>query len=578
MDWQRRSTIKSFHLTTAVMAAIAGGLVWWNPGEKSGTEQADGTEFVSLSDRHSNGRSSEETEPDEDSTIEISASRKAAKPRVTPLDSVKNSSHVSADAPESETSETAITRRIAVGESDKAGGLRIRLLMAASERALRSENPWSELSMVALAFKKIGDEGAARYWFGRASNLAMDPDDSAKASRATREVVQNMLAGGLFNLATDLVGRIPLDSEKFRAKAGLVATLAKRQKFAEASRLADTISDPESKTLALQSLAEAQARHLDLDLALQTLGTIPGAGDRNLTLGRLAAIRTGLGDHDGALQAIHRITDPTLRNAAAARADSSLVNEGTVSKEAMVMRDLREGDLDEALRRAREIRLDGQRFRALQAVAVAMVRNEGVKVARKVVNLITDPALKEATYGKVAQQAALAGNTEGAAETIRFIGNPDERAMAYAGVALTSARYGADSRAIHLVRDASRELTRVGSPRQQAATRGILAQVFAETGDAGSALRTAADLPDGGLRDSTYRKLALSFAKSDDPGLAQESARKIGSEESREQALDSVALTFAGRVAATDAMRYLRHIDGSRQQVRFLLRVASRKG
>ena len=74
-----------------------------------------------------------------------------------------------------------------------------------------------------------------------------------------------------------------------------------------------------------------------------------------------------------------------------------------------------------------------------------------------------------------------------------------------------------------------------------------------------------------------YRKLALSFAKSDAPALAEESALKIERESSRETALDSVAVTLAGRVAATDAMSYVSRLEGFRQQVRFLLGVAGRK-
>lgn len=583
MKWQWRSTIKNFHLTAAVTVGIFGGLVWWTPGGIAGSDEGKEVGFVPLSERTMMELVPAEevlgeAAPDAQIVIEVAKSEKTATPRVSPSDTVKAPSHVSADAPKSEASEEVIAERVAAGEENHESGLRTRLLVAASERALRSENPWTELSMVALAFKNLGNDEAARYWFERASRLAMDPDDSAKGSRAVREVVSNMLAGGYFDLAIALVDGIPLDSEKSQAKAELAVTLAGHKKFAEAYRLVDALVNSPAKTSALQGLAEAEARFRSLDSALLTLSNITDLGDRNLGLGRIAAIRNGLGDRNGALQTAHRITDPDLRNAAIAQTVDERSKNATVSKESQAMGQLREGNLDEALRRALEIPIDDRRFRTLQSIAVAMVRNEGVKMARKVVNLITDPTLREATFGKVAQQAALAGNPAGAAETVQYMGDPTGRAMAYAGIALTSARYGANHRAIHLVHDASRELTKVESPEIKAAARGILAEVFAETGDSGSALRAAASIPNEGLRDATYQKLALSFAKSDAPILAEESAQKIEGEDSRERALDSVAVTLAGRVPVADAMRYLSHIDGSRQQVRFLLGVAGRKG
>jgi len=125
--------------------------------------------------------------------------------------------------------------------------------------------------------------------------------------------------------------------------------------------------------------------------------------------------------------------------------------------------------------------------------------------------------------------------------------------------------------------DANRELGQIESPRVQAVAQGIVAEAFAETGDPGSAFEAASEISNSGLRDMTYRKLALSFAKSNDPASAEESALKIERESSRETALDSVAQTLAGRVAATDAMAYVSRLRGYRQQVRFLLGVAGRK-
>lgn len=607
---------------------ILGMVILWSLEDHglAGENEKEGT--VTPSDRaRATGRNSAVKSPADGLEQKIEIVDGYSYPRVSPTDQLKKASHVSPDSPESEMTERAISKQMAKDVANKASGLKTRLLVEAAERALHSETPWSDLAQVALTYKRIGDIESSLYWFERASRLAMDPDDAATGSKAIREVVQIMVSAGFLDFAQDLIGRIPLDSEKSRAKAELVSAFARLKRFEEARVLTRTLSDSQAKVLALRGLAEAEARFLDLEDALRTLSMITNAKDRDLALGRVAAIRAGLGDSAGALKLLNQIESVRQKDAAVAKVAGVQAKGGKVSIEAMlglihdptfrdetlrtlilneasrqdldvsaaslnrietkterakayeslVMLQLSQGDVDGALERARLIQEDAARYRALQAVAVAMVRDTGAKSARTVVSLISDPEMRETSFRKIAQRAALVGQSDAAIDTIRFMSDPAERAVAYASVALTSARYGGDQRARLILSDANRELMQIESPREQAIAQGIVAEVFAETGDPGAAFGTASGISNDGFRDMTYRKLAMSFAKSDKPALAEESALKIKQESSRETALDSVAVTLAGRVAATDAMSYVSRLEGYRQQVRFLLGVAGRK-
>ncbi|MGB0144999.1 MAG: hypothetical protein ACPGAP_09525, partial [Akkermansiaceae bacterium] len=92
-----------------------------------------------------------------------------------------------------------------------------------------------------------------------------------------------------------------------------------------------------------------------------------------------------------------------------------------------------------------------------------------------------------------------------------------------------------------------------------------------------AAISTASLISNVSLRDVTYQRLALSFARLSEPSLATQSAQLIERETTRERALASVATTLASRVPLTQAVRVASSLNGYRQQVRFLLGVAGRK-
>ena len=529
------------------------------------------------------------------------------------------------DSPKSLMSDDVEASSLTKESGGKMTGIRRRLLLEAAEKALFSKTPWSDLSVIALAFKRAGDEEAARYWFLRAARLAQDPDNQVEASMAMREVVKYLVSANFLNLSKKLTARIPVESQRDRAKDELVKAFSSLKRFEEAREIASSLQNSKAKGLAYGSIAEAEAYLLELPEVMETLSMISETSDRYSAFSKVASILAGRGDSDGAISLINRIDNTRLRDVALARlvsvksggsafdslvsmirdpfvkdqavismisneADRRRINlvssnveriqspaEKEKAYEALVSLQIRHGDLMGALDRAQSIGSENVRNRALQAVALAEVRKGGIGAARKVANLINDLEARETAYRKLAQQAAVSGQSAGAVDTVSYIDDPSERALAFASLALTRARYGDDGGARVLVQDASRELNYVSSARDQAQTAGMVAEVFAQTGDSVSAFDAAASIPNAGLRDQTYQRLAVSFANSQEAELAEQSAHLIERETTRERALDSVALTLAKHVPFTDALNYAGQLGGSRQQVRFLVGVAGRK-
>jgi len=573
-------------------------------------------------------KATNELETDLAKLVASHSSHNSAPPRVDVSDEANAAKTGAVDSPKaliSDDVEAATVTKEADGKVIT--GIRRRLLLEAAEKALFSDSPWADLSVVALAFKRAGDEEAARYWFLRAARLAQDPDNQVDTSVAMREVVKYLVSANYFQSAKKLIARIPLEAHRARAKAELVRAFSRIKRFEDARSLAGSLRDPKAKGLAYGSIAEAEARFLELPEVMETLSLISDPVDQYTAYSRVASVLATRGDSDGAMSLIKQIKDTRLRDVALARLasvqsrgsafsfdtlvalirdpflkDQALVSmisteadrrkiklasnsvkriqspaEKEKAYEALVSLQIRHGDLMGALDRAQAIGEPRVRNRALQAVALAEVRHGGVEAARKVADLINNIEVRETALRKLAQQAAVSGQSAGAVDTIGYIADPSERALAFASLALTRARYGDEGGARELVRDANRELMHVSDSRDQAQAAGVVAEVFARTGDSSLAFDAAASISNSGLRDRTYQRLAVSFANSQEAELAEQSAYLIKRESTRERALDSVALTLAKRVPFTKALDYATQLEGNRQRVRFLVGVAGRK-
>lgn len=506
-------------------------------------------------------------------------------------------------------------------------GLRARLLMEAVERALHSKTPWSDLSVVAMAFARAGDQETAQYWFARAARLAQDPDDVGKASKAMREVVKSLVQAKYLKEASELINRIPDQGEKARAQSEMVRAFAGKGDFEEAREIVSTLADDAAKGVALRYIAEYEAKRLGFEEARRTIQSILKGDLRDDASSRVALILAGKGEGESAMVLVNQIGDERIRDLALTRIaslqsagsgfsaeslmtlisdpffrDSALrnlvsneldrrnlgsaetvanriknANQRAKAYESLVMLQIRYGDVRGAFERAQRIRLEEPRFRALQAVAISYIKEAGVAAARNIANLIGDPEMRDKTYGKIAFRASQVGQSRQAEETAAYIRDSGERAMVLANIALTQAKYGDDQFARRLAGTVSKEIEVTQSVRESERATGLLAEVHAETGDSNAAFEVASSIDNSGVRDMTYQKIAVRFARSKELHLAEQSANLIERDLTRERALDSVAQVLAGGVSAADALDVASRLEGRRQQVRFLVSVAGRK-
>ncbi len=518
----------------------------------------------------------------------------------------------------SELSEELSKKQVAVG-------LRFRFLADAAQRALRSETAWADVAEVAKAYHQSGDRETANYWLRRATRLAKVPSNPILSSRRLRAVIKVMGSLGEFHMAKNYLSAMAHAPEREMASVDLVKVVSQRKRFEEAHELIQSIHSPKLLANALQLVAEQEARHVNLDVALLSLGMIPEESARSAaygkvsqtlakqgrldsafflarkiqdtkkrdqTLAQIAEIQSG--KQKGADAALALIHDPFLRDSALrgiieSEADRRRINfadeaarkiksprEQARAQEALVNLQVRHGELASALDRAQTISSEAARHRAIQSVAVAEVKENGLKAAHHTASLIRSEQVREVTFRKIAQRAAVVGKQGEAVATIHLIRSSSEKAKALASVALTNARYGDESQARHLARNASLELEQVTSRKVESQATGVLAEVYAETGEPETALNYAALIKDVKLRDQTYARLAVRFAKSKETDFAEQSAYRIERHASREKTLDSVARTLASQTAFSDAYKVANALNARRQQVRFLVALASR--
>ncbi|GEM_PF-1678491 len=510
--------------------------------------------------------------------------------------------------------------------SDRKAALRRALLETAGKIAVYDKEPWKDLLLVALAYRRTGNSHAMRKWFDRAIRLAADPDDPRHTSSALRDVVKALLIAREEHWARELVRRIPDPALRGAARADLVRALASRQRFQEAMRISATVRDERARSQALLSIAEMQSRFGNLAKAIGAALQIRNSSRQDAALQKVALARGSQGDNTGAERALqfvrnHGVRDKTRLKLTEMQARSGRTSPDTLmalfndpflrdqslrrlvelevrkknlegartalfritsrderarAMEALVALQVRNGDLRGALSRAQSIRVEESRYRAIETVAVAEVGVKGAPAARSVASLITDLDQRDRTFRRVAERAAAIGRDHEAVDTILDIASPKESASALATVAKLRARRGAYGPARLLLEEARRHLEEIPERGGKERTLGLLAEAYAETRDTSAALQAAAGIENAAVRDRTYQTLSRLFASFPDVQLAEESAYAIQKEQTRERALDTVARTVAARTRATEALGRSRDFMARRQQVRFLVAVAQR--
>lgn len=505
--------------------------------------------------------------------------------------------------------------------------LRRRLLEQAGHLALHGEDPAKNLVLVAQTYCRSGDQVAAFKWFEKATRMATDPDNTTNSSIALRDVVKGLLGVGELEWAESLVEQIPLEKYRDLGRAEVATALARKKRFAEAKQIASSLVDPGAHALALRGVADAQARYGELNDAVNTVMQIAPGKLQDDAWVRVALARAAVGDAAGAAGILNRISndrtrdlagikvaeaqarsgksgsleillsamhDPFLRDETLRRIVQAQVSmfkfdeakamtyqitnevERSLAMESLVSLQVRSGDLAGALGRARDIVVDESQSRALQVVALGMTGKEGTASGLYVAQLIENQKDRDLTYRRVAERSASLGWSKDALDTVYRIDAPEVRASALAELARWRARYGAVSPARLLLQDAMREVEQIPAQKNQEKALGFLAMAYAEADDHTSALSTAASIGNSAMRDRAYQQLTRKFATVANLNLAEQTAQAIDKEKTREQALDSMATSIAGKIPPGQALGFVNRFESRRQQVRFLVVVAGR--
>ena len=202
----------------------------------------------------------------------------------------------------------------------------------------------------------------------------------------------------------------------------------------EALAAARGISEQSSRSEALMSIAEAQARAGDRQSSARTFASALAAAreiahpsDRSWALRNIAEAQAWAGDIPGAMATVREITD--LR-------DRLRVLNAIAEAQA------RAGDIPGAMATAREIGYPRDRTVALSAIAEAQARAGDIAAALATADEIADPRDHSRALGDIAEVQARAGNGRNALEIIDALRSPAERARSLAQVAaaLASAR------------------------------------------------------------------------------------------------------------------------------------------
>ena len=499
------------------------------------------------------------------------------------------------------------------------------LLAEAVRRARRSETAWLDLGEIALSYAQAGMRKEAEHFFREAIKYSRHPTEQAIGDRRLRPVLELMVrADFLKEVGLNLVLLQNLEL-RGAVTVKLVEALASQGNYLTALNQALRVQNVGALGESLETLARYEIRDGGIHQARQTLNLILQRDLRDRIYAGLAPVLTevegretalsvvaniqDVKDRDRALAGIARtearagkpfeavlslMRDPFFHDATLGQLVQEEAHRGHLEQaqvfarrignpeqrvralETLVKLQVKRGYFRRALNQARAIGDETARNRALHAVAVGEARPVGTRAARGTASLIGSLSERDRTLRRIAEEVAAGGQMQEALQTVSEVRDPGERAMAYAQLALGNARQGDERAALVRVSDAQRELARGTTFRKSEEVAGVLAEAYVEAGEWDAAFIMAESIRSSGRRDQTYRRMANRFGNSREIDLAEKSAWRIDQAQTRLRVLDQVALTHARHTSPGRAIDAVDRLDSSRQQVRFLVALASR--
>jgi len=308
----------------------------------------------------------------------------------------------------------------------------------------------------------------------------------------------------------------------------------------EALAAARGISEQSSRSEALMSIAEAQARAGDRQSSARTFASALAAareiahpGDRSWALRDIAEAQAGAGDIPGAMATLREITDLRHRLQVLSAIAEAQARAGDRQSSARTFAS--------ALAAAREIAHPGDRSWALRDIAKAQAGAGDIPGAMATAREIADRNMASWTLISIASAQAGAGDRQASGQTLasalataREIVDPMYRSRALRDIAEAQARAGDIPGAIGTSRE-------IADPRDRSRALRDIAEAQAWAGDIPGAMATAREIADWKMESWALISIASAQARAGDIPGAMATTRQIADPFYRSLALSAIA-------------------------------------
>ncbi len=489
---------------------------------------------------------------------------------------------------------TRLARALATtGERDQASDV----AEQAHEVAETITIPWMKvetLARLAGALVTAGAHNQASQVAERARQLiSIGTDlDSAQLYALVRE-----LADAGAHAQARQIAKIMTDHREGALKL-LADSLTAAGEHAQALEVAEAITDHEALTSLARRMAaagaSAQARQV-AERARRVAETITDPDDRELALVRVAVALAGAGEHAQARQVTETITEPIHRSKALTDLSEALALEGDLERARWVAeraclvaetitdryeREFRLKDVAVALARAgapaparqvaETITERSYRWQALTGLVWALAGAGKHAQARQVTEDITEPALQSALLASLAEALAHAGEHAQARQVAEAI--TDHEALTR--LALTLAAAGAHAQARQVATQARQIAETITDPDDRELALAHVAVALAGAGEHEEARQFTETIPDRHRRDSALRDVARALADAGEQEQARQVAETITDHLSRGLALKDVARALADVGEHEQARQVAETITGPKDRARSLADLA----
>jgi hypothetical protein len=368
---------------------------------------------------------------------------------------------------------------------------------------------------------------------------------SVKEPGALREMAVSYTYQGDIAKAEQVAQTISDPDDKARALESIAAVAAKRGDYAKAEQVARDITAPGIKASALLFIAAVAAKQGDktrasllLEQAEQTAKAINDIIDPEKTISALqssiAAVAAKRGDYAKAEQVAKDITTLDFKASALLFIAAVTAKQGDKTRASFL--------LGQAEQVAKAISHPDDKASALQAIAVAAARRGDYAKAEQVVIDFSEPYYKANALRLIAEAAAKQGDKtraslllEQAEQTAKAISEPDKKEQVFHFIAEAAAKQGDYAKAEQIAKAISEPLYKVRALR-------LIAEAAAKQGD-----KTRASLLLE-QAEQTAKENGNPYGRASDLYFIAEAAAKQGDYAKAEQvAKDITALAYKAR-------------------------------